>query len=209
MLDRYLVAGGRALDLATGASIRWHVRRQRAVAVAAALHRARPVMVDRLRSARPNADRSVGAPRREACTRTATRRCAPFAPRWPTLATAGRARSISWSRRRSSGCYVQRVLAREARLAGFVPMAADAFGAVLSQARWRWPSWLKDRVARRLRHRHAAHSRRDARAVQARHEGRPAAPRRSRHHQRTVAAAARLGADARSRGRAFRARRVA
>ena len=27
MLDRYLVAGGRALDLATGASIRWHVSR--------------------------------------------------------------------------------------------------------------------------------------------------------------------------------------
>ncbi|HYE88748.1 MAG TPA: hypothetical protein VEA16_20450, partial [Vicinamibacterales bacterium] len=29
MLDRYLIAAGRALDLATGASIRWHVRRQR------------------------------------------------------------------------------------------------------------------------------------------------------------------------------------
>src|SRR4030095_10734297 len=27
MLDRYLVARGRALDLATGAPIRWHVRR--------------------------------------------------------------------------------------------------------------------------------------------------------------------------------------
>ena len=40
----------------------------------------------------------------------------------------------------------QRVLAREARLAGFVPLAADAFGAVLSQARWRWPSWLKERA---------------------------------------------------------------
>ena len=44
----------------------------------------------------------------------------------------------SWAR-------TQRVLAREARLAGFVPLAADALGAVLSQARWRWPSWLKDR----------------------------------------------------------------
>src|SRR5436190_1789857 len=39
----------------------------------------------------------------------------------------------------------QRLLAREARLAGFVPLAADAFGAVLSQARWRWPAWLKER----------------------------------------------------------------
>ena len=47
--------------------------------------------------------------------------------------------SDTWAR-------TQRVLAREARLAGFVPLAADAFGAVLSQARWRWPSWLKDRA---------------------------------------------------------------
>ena len=38
-----------------------------------------------------------------------------------------------------------RRLAREARLAGFVPLAADALGAVLAQGRWRWPSWLKDR----------------------------------------------------------------
>jgi hypothetical protein len=30
MLDRYLVAGGRALDLATGAAIRWHLRSGRA-----------------------------------------------------------------------------------------------------------------------------------------------------------------------------------
>ena len=58
---------------------------------------------------------------------------------------AGRARSISTEPSTEQWLYVQRVLAREARLAGFVPMAADAFGAVLSQARWRWPSWLKDR----------------------------------------------------------------
>ena len=30
MLDRYLVGGGRALDLATGAAIRWHARKPRA-----------------------------------------------------------------------------------------------------------------------------------------------------------------------------------
>lgn len=44
----------------------------------------------------------------------------------------------SWAR-------THRLLAREARLAGFVPLAADALGAVLAQGRWRWPSWLKDR----------------------------------------------------------------
>jgi DNA-binding NtrC family response regulator len=41
--------------------------------------------------------------------------------------------------------WLQRVMAREARCAGFVPLAADALGAVLAQARWRWPSWLKTR----------------------------------------------------------------
>ena len=67
-------------------------------------------------------------------------------PRWPTRGTGARARSIL--RRSSSDTWArtQRVLAREARLAGFVPLAADAFGAVLSQAHWRWPSWLKDRA---------------------------------------------------------------
>src|SRR5688572_26340222 len=33
MLDRYLVAGGRALDLATGATIRWRLRRAPAAAM--------------------------------------------------------------------------------------------------------------------------------------------------------------------------------
>jgi len=45
----------------------------------------------------------------------------------------------------ASWAHTHRLLAREARLAGFVPLAADALGAVLAQARWRWPSWLKDR----------------------------------------------------------------
>jgi DNA-binding NtrC family response regulator len=44
----------------------------------------------------------------------------------------------SWGRQ-------QRLFAREARLSGFVPLAADALGAILAQARWRWPSWLKER----------------------------------------------------------------
>ena len=204
MLDRYLVAGGRALDLATGASIRWHVRRQRASPLPPLFTvRGRSWLIDFDR-ARPIAHRSVGAPRRAACTRTATRRCAPFAPRWPTRATAGRARSISMEPSAEQWRYIQRVLAREARLAGFVPMAADAFGAVLSQARWRWPSWLKDRSLVVF----ATDTRLSPDATLAlfklaTKDARPA-PRRSRRHERAVAAAARLGADARARGRAVR-----
>ena len=70
------------------------------------------------------------------------------------------------------GVYVQRVLAREARLAGFVPMAADAFGAVLAQARWRWPSWLKDRALVVFATDTRLIARRDAGALQARDQGR-------------------------------------
>ena len=145
MLDRYLVAGGRALDLATGASIRWHVRhgsarrRRRLFTV-----RGRSWLIDfdlRGRSRIEVWERDAGSRHED----RPTRRCRRFAPRWPMRATGGRARSISSSRRPEQWAFVQRVLAREARLAGFVPMAADAFGAVLSQARWRWPAWLKDR----------------------------------------------------------------
>ncbi len=61
MLDRYLVARGRALDLATGAPIRWHVRRSSARSVSTALQRARIVVADRSRCARTLSCRSVGA----------------------------------------------------------------------------------------------------------------------------------------------------
>jgi len=145
MLDRYLVAGGRALDLATGASIRWHVRRQPSRTLP-------PLFTIRGRSWLIDFD-VRGQSRIEVWER-------PLTGSFPELAgdgvdtfraaladaRDGRPRALdliepspeSWSR-------LQRVLAREARLAGFVPLAADAFGAVLSQARWRWPSWLKER----------------------------------------------------------------
>jgi hypothetical protein len=54
----------------------------------------------------------------------------------------------------------QRVLAREARLVGFVPMAADAFGAVLSQGAMALAVLAQRARDRGLRHRHEAVSRR-------------------------------------------------
>ena len=144
MLNRYLVAGGRALDLATGASIRWRTRRNRDAAppvLYSVKGRARLIDIDLRASSRfeiweradggriePSEDllqafRAALADARDGRPR-ALDLVEPSAPKW---------------------ALTQRVLAREARLAGFVPLAADAFGAVLSQARWRWPSWLKDR----------------------------------------------------------------
>jgi two-component system response regulator AtoC len=144
MLDRYLVAGGRALDLATGASIRWHIRRQRALPPPLFSLRGRSWLID--------VDRR-GSSRIEVWERMSGAKHDNIAPPLEAFRAAladardGRPRALDliepsverWT-------YTQRVLAREARLAGFVPMAADAFGAVLSQARWRWPSWLKERA---------------------------------------------------------------
>ena len=145
MLDRYLVAGGRALDLATGATIRWRLRRDGEAPMPPLFTvRGRAWLIDfdvrgksRIEvwecpagSCTPdaadglNAFRAALADARDGC------------PRALDLAEVS---SASWSR-------TQRLLAREARLAGFVPLNADAFGAVLSQARWRFPSWLKERA---------------------------------------------------------------
>jgi len=144
MLDRYLVAGGRALDLATGASIRWHVRRQRVSPLPPLFTvRGRSWLIDfdlRGRSRIEVWERQQGGPHEDSDETLCAFRAA--------LADArdGRPRALDLTEPSTEQwLFIQRVLAREARLAGFVPLAADAFGAVLSQARWRWPSWLKDR----------------------------------------------------------------
>jgi two-component system response regulator AtoC len=146
MLDRYLVSGGRALDLATGVGIRWHLRRGTAKTMPPLFTvRARGCLIDfdvRGRSRIEVWERPASGLTREidhAATLEAFR---------AALADArdGRPRALdlvepslaSWAR-------THRLLARESRLAGFVPLAGDALGAVLAQARWRWPSWLKDR----------------------------------------------------------------
>jgi DNA-binding NtrC family response regulator len=145
MLDRYLVAGGRALDLATGASIRWQRRRQdRRDPPPLFIIRGRSRLIDfdvRGSSRIEVWERCEGASVDSAGHSVDAFRAA--------LADArdGRPRAIDliepspqrWA-------LTQRLLARESRLAGFVPLAADALGAVLSQTRWRWPSWLKDRA---------------------------------------------------------------
>lgn len=147
MLDRYLVSGGRALDLATGASIRWHVRptaRARPLPPLFTI-RARDWLIDFDRRGhsrievweRPAGERPAGPD--PAATLDAFRAALADArdgqPRAIDLVEPTMA---NWSR-------THRLLAREARVSGFVPLAADALGAVLAQARWRWPSWLKER----------------------------------------------------------------
>jgi DNA-binding NtrC family response regulator len=146
MLDRYLVSGGRALDLATGVGIRWHVRRS-------GTRPPPPLFATRGPAWLIDFDRR-GHSRIEVWERLADGlpaepdHAATLDAFRAALADArdGRPRALdlvepstaSWAR-------THRLLAREARLAGFVPLAADALGAVLAQARWRWPSWLKDR----------------------------------------------------------------
>jgi two-component system response regulator AtoC len=145
MLDRYLVARGRALDLATGAPIRWHVRRNSARASA-------PVFSERGRWWLIDVD-VRGQSRVEVWERPSL---GPLENGQPSGLDAlraalgdardGRPRAIdleqhcgrAWARS-------IRVLAREARLGGFVPIAVEALGAVLAQSNWRWPGWLKDR----------------------------------------------------------------
>ena len=144
MLDRYLVAGGRALDLATGASIRWHVRRQQVGATPTLfLVRGRSRLIDfdvRGRSRLEAWERTMGAglEPNEHCLHAFRAALGDARDGRPRALDLKESSLEKWA-------LTQRMLAREARLGGFVPLAADALGAVLSQARWRWPSWLKDR----------------------------------------------------------------
>ena len=145
MLDRYLVAGGRALDLATGASIRWHCRRQQ---------RRDPPPLFSIRGRSRLIDFDVrGASRIEVWERCSDALIASGNESIDAFRAAladardGRPRALDLIEpSMEQWALTQRVLAREARLAGFVPLAADAFGAVLAQTRWRWPSWLKERA---------------------------------------------------------------
>src|SRR6478609_6022650 len=131
MLDRYLVAGGQALDLATGASIRWHCRRQ-AHRIAPPLFtirgRSRLIDFDVRGTARIEVwERYEGGP-----IASSGESIDPFRA---ALADArdGRPRALDLTEPSvEQWALTQRMLAREARLAGFVPLDADAFGAVLA-----------------------------------------------------------------------------
>ena len=146
MLDRYLVAGGRALDLATGASIRWHLARHTARSTPTLFTaRGQSWMIDFELRGRSRIEVWEAVPSRTADAPGSADTVNAFRA---ALADArdGRPRALDLAEP-STGDWPRtlRVIAREARVAGFVPMAADALGAVLVQARWRWPSWLKER----------------------------------------------------------------
>ena len=144
MLDRYLVARGRALDLATGAPIRWHLRRPSSRAQPLFSERGQWWLIDmdvRGHSRVEVWERPSLAPLDDAppCGLEALRAALGDArdgrPRAIDLEPSS---TLTWSR-------AVRVLAREARLAGFVPIAIEALGGVLAQSNWRWPAWIKDR----------------------------------------------------------------
>ena len=144
MLDRYLVGGGRALDLATGASIRWHARRTRAAMPPLFTVRGKSWLIDfdRRRQMRIEVwERFEGRRHQESADTIAAFRAALGDAR------DGRPRALDLSEPSlEKWMFMQRVLAREARHGGFVPLAADVLGALLSQANWRWPAFLKDRA---------------------------------------------------------------
>ena len=143
MLDRYLVGAGRALDLATGSPIRWHRRPVR--------HERMPPLFT-MRGRSWLIDFEVRAKTRvEVWERAGT---------WTEVnddtlqsfraaladARDGRPRAFDvFETSAEKWVLMHRVLAREARFCGFVPLAADALGAVMAETRWRWPSWLKER----------------------------------------------------------------
>ena len=143
MLDRYLVASGRALDLATGSPIHWHRRQDRGKRMPPLFTmRGRSWLIDFdvRRQHRIEVWERAGI-LTEAGEDTLTAFRAALAD-----ARDGRPRALDLIEPSAEKwALTQRLLAREARLAGFVPMAADAFGAVMAQTRWRWPSWLRER----------------------------------------------------------------
>jgi DNA-binding NtrC family response regulator len=150
MLDRYLVASGRALDLATGAPIRWQVRR---------LHGPKGEPNTRLPPLFSSRGRSwlIDFDLKKAARIEVWERANPFGDELQegplqlfraALADArdGQPRALDLIEPSvQKWALLQRALAREARLAGFVPLDADVLGAVLAEAKWRWPSWIRER----------------------------------------------------------------
>jgi DNA-binding NtrC family response regulator len=145
MLDRYLVADQRALDLATGCSVRCHTIRAGGPRPDLFTHRRGWWLIDQ-----HHATRSVTEVWERAAADALS---APTDP--PALdavqhaldgARDGRPQTLdvtlpslaAWAR-------ATREIARLVRLSGFVPIAAEALGAVMTDARWRWPPWLQDR----------------------------------------------------------------
>lgn len=144
MLDRYLMAGGRTMDLATGSLVRWIVRRgaPRGVPSLFAVRRnAWLIDVDLGHDSRVEVWERPGGVSGEPSRSVVQQFRAALAD-----ARDGQPRTLDLVEPSvEQWALLQRTLARDARLAGFIPVAADALGAVLANARWRWPVWLKDR----------------------------------------------------------------
>lgn len=141
--DRYLVGGGTTLDLATCAPAR--LRRGRP-------HSRAPHLFDRRRSWR-----LVDVVTKPPSTWTEVWERWGEDPFSPSMNIEGVKAALAGAR---DGCphavdviadgpdawrRVVLDIAREATAAGFVPVAVDVLGNVLDSARWRWPSWLRDR----------------------------------------------------------------
>lgn len=143
MLDRYLIASGNALDLATGMPIRWHVRSLHSTSPLLFTVRGKSWLIDFDRRKKSRVEVWERAPAAQVeCDNDLLQSFRS------ALADARDGHPRAFDVIESSAdklALLQRLMAREARLSGFVPMAADALGAVLSEARWRWPSWLKER----------------------------------------------------------------
>jgi len=143
LLDRYLLAGGSALDLATGLPVRTraHARPSRT-----SLYATRGQW--RLIDAGPRSPRLFVEVWTRADDVPETADCLPIAvvrdalldardgcPRAVDLAAEDEAQ---WRRALFD-------MAREARLAGFVPIGVGVLGELLRGHHWQWPRWLADR----------------------------------------------------------------
>jgi DNA-binding NtrC family response regulator len=142
LLDRFLNSGSSSLDLATGQAVRLRVL---AAPTRLALFTARGAW--RLVDAGPRSSRAfvevwerwADAPLAAAVDtdpiRAALLDARDGCPRAVDIIAADAAQ---WRRATHD-------IAREARAAGFVPVAADVLGELLRAAAWQWPRWLADR----------------------------------------------------------------
>jgi DNA-binding NtrC family response regulator len=143
--DRFLMSHDRAIDLATGATVRIRSRRIAAAPTELFSHRGGWWLIDCDRNKRAATEvwergdpSALGGPADLTTVESVfvALQCA----------RDGRPQSLdvlvpslaAWARG-------VREMARLVRLAGFVPIAAEMLGSVLEQARWRWPAWLEDR----------------------------------------------------------------
>jgi two-component system response regulator HydG len=142
LLDRFLCADGSALDLATGVPVRTRVY-ARARPTAMFAFRAGWRLVDAgVRSPRAFIEvwmRAAEVPAQSGVSIDAVRAALHDArDGYPRAVDIVAEDAAAWRRTTLD-------IARESRLAGFVPVAASVLGELLRATRWQWPGWLGDR----------------------------------------------------------------